>query len=126
MLIVPTYFQWPFMADNDVQMTYVMTTYDARKQGWGEYLLRQGMQLFCREGRSVWYVTDTNNVASRKLAEKVGFVCVGKANPRSSKFQRVLPEFHDGLRRRSESKGATVKSVPPDQICILGILLFSP
>jgi len=89
MLVVPSLFRWPFMERNDVQLTYVITKASSRSQGWASYLLSQSICRLARKDRSIWYVTDTSNVASQKLADKSGFELVGKAAPRSSSFQRV-------------------------------------
>jgi len=77
------------MEQNDVQLAYVITQASARCQGWASYLVSQGIHRLARKDRSIWYVTDTSNVASQKLAENSGFELVGKAAPRSSSFQRV-------------------------------------
>jgi ribosomal protein S18 acetylase RimI-like enzyme len=89
MLVVPAYFRWPFMEQNDVQLAYVMTHASSRRQGWASYLVSQSIRHLARKDRSIWYVTDTNNVASQKLAENSGFELVGKATPRSSSLQRI-------------------------------------
>lgn len=89
MLVVPSFFRWPFMQRNDIQLTYVMTQSAARRQGWASYLISQGIWRLARKDRSIWYVTDTKNVASQRLAENSGFELVGKAAPRSSSIQRV-------------------------------------
>ena len=77
------------MERNDVQLAYVITQASSRCQGWASYLLSQGICRLARQNRSIWYVTDTGNLASQKLAENSGFELVGKAAPRSSTFQRV-------------------------------------
>jgi len=77
------------MEHNDVQLAYVITQASSQRQGWASYLVSQGICRLARKDRSIWYVTDTSNVASQKLAEKSGFELVGKAAPRSSSFQRV-------------------------------------
>jgi len=77
------------MEQNDVQFAYVVTRASSRCQGWASYLVSQGICQLVRKDRSIWYVTDTSNVASQKLAENSGFELVGKAAPRSSSFQRV-------------------------------------
>ena len=72
-----------------MQLTYVITQASSRCQGWASYLVSQGISRLARKDRSIWYVTDTSNVASQKLAEHSGFELVGRAAPRSSSFQRV-------------------------------------
>jgi ribosomal protein S18 acetylase RimI-like enzyme len=77
------------MQRNDVQLAYVLTRASSRRQGWALYLVEQSIGQLARTDRNIWYVTDTNNLASQKLAENSGFELVGKAAPRSSIFQRV-------------------------------------
>ena len=89
MLIVPAYFRWPFMNDGDVQFTYVVTHSSARREGWAELLLHEGIRRVQKDGRQIWYVTDSNNVASQRLAEKTGFELIGTAEPRRSRWSRV-------------------------------------
>ena len=89
MLVVPSFFRWPFMEKNDVQLTYVITQASSRCQGWASYLVSQGIRRLAQEDRSIWYVTDTSNMASQKLAERLGFELVGRAAPGASSFRRV-------------------------------------
>ena len=79
MLVVPRYYRWPFMGANDLQFTYVVTQTTERGKGWGTILLSQGVRIFRKKNRGIWYVTDTHNIASQRLAEKVGFKRVGEA-----------------------------------------------
>ena len=89
MLVVPAYFRWPFMRQNDVQFTYVVTAPCSRREGWGAYLIQEGLKRLRQQDREIWYITDTKNVASQRLAEKAGFRLVGRARPRISRFHRV-------------------------------------
>jgi len=72
-LIVPAYFKWPFMNNNDLQFTYVMTHKSYRGQGLAAKALRYALEKFYRPERSFWYVTDNENKASMRLAEKLEF-----------------------------------------------------
>lgn len=72
-LIVPAYYKWPFMGKNDLQFTYVMTHKNYRGKGLAATALMYAMKKFYHSGRSFWYVTDTENEASMRVAEKLGF-----------------------------------------------------
>ena len=73
LLIVPAYYKWPFMKPDDLQMTYVITHRDYRRRGLSEKLLRHAFRETCRPERTLWYITDRDNKASRNLCTKVGF-----------------------------------------------------
>ncbi len=77
LLVVPTYYKWPFMAEQDVQLTYVLTRPEYRGKGLAEYLVRLAIAKNQQAGRNIWYVTNTENSPSRNLCEKVGFVFAG-------------------------------------------------
>lgn len=78
-LVVPAHFRFPFMSDNDVQFTYVRTRPEYRGRGIAYAALINAISLLKVKDRAFWYVTDEDNAASRKTAEKIGFVCCGKA-----------------------------------------------
>lgn len=79
LLVVPKYFKWPFMSDNDVQFTYVMTDSNYKGQGLAGVLINQAMKNLSKKADSFWYVTDTKNKASMRVAEKLGFKNIGSA-----------------------------------------------
>ena len=78
LLLVPSYYRWPFMQKNDVQLTYVVTMKNHRGKGMAFLNI-----LFCLKSLSkskigaIWYVTDSDNIASISLAEKAGFIKQG-------------------------------------------------
>jgi len=78
MLVIPAYYRWPFMKNDDVQFTYVITHPEYRGKGIGKSILQQAL-YFLKEKNidKIWYVTNEQNVASMKLCEKVGFSFVG-------------------------------------------------
>ena len=78
-LVVPSYYKWSFMGSEDVQFTYVMTNKKYRGQGVAGKLIRSAMADLNDIVDSFWYVTDTENPASMRVAEKLGFSCQGKA-----------------------------------------------
>lgn len=73
LLVVPNYFKWPFMNTNDVQLTYVKTYKDQRGKGYAKKMLNFTLSLFKKSDSNIWYVTDSDNVASQALAKSVGF-----------------------------------------------------
>ena len=89
MLCVPAHFRWPFMAARDIQFTYVMVNAGERGKGWGAKLLQAGMSALARPGRAFWYVTDEENIPSRKLAERTGFEFAGTALNRPGIMKRL-------------------------------------
>lgn len=70
--IVPAYFRWPFMQENDVQLAYVVTHPDYRGKGIAAEAIAFGASEIAKE-RNVWYVTDVTNESSIRLAKKSGF-----------------------------------------------------
>lgn len=88
LLIVPSYFKWPFMLKQDVQFTYVMTDPGHRGKGIGEMMIRETIRNLKDITGSIWYITDTDNTASIRLCTKVGFKFV--SNARSGKYLRIL------------------------------------
>lgn len=79
LLVIPSYFKWPFMGKTDIQFAYVMTSRNYRGKGVAGKLIKQAMADFNQKVGAFWYVTDTENDASIRVAEKLGFRCYGKA-----------------------------------------------
>lgn len=79
LLVVPAYYKWPFMQEDDLQFTYVMTNEEYRGKGIGEKLLRYAIVRFRKPNRNLWYVTDSENPASVRLCTKVGFKLYARA-----------------------------------------------
>lgn len=78
-LVVPSYFKWPFMDSKDVQFTYVMTSEKYKGRGIAGKLIETAMVNLYQHVGAFWYVTDIENVASIKVAQKMGFNCIGTA-----------------------------------------------
>lgn len=74
--IVPKYYRWPFMNKNDVQITYVITTKKYRGNNIAFNAIGKAINKLEIAG-DIWYVTDSTNYASQKLAEKLGFELFG-------------------------------------------------
>lgn len=74
LLIVPKYFKWPFMGNNDVQFTYVLTKKEYRGQGLATKMLLFGYEHLKLKVNNYWYVTTEDNVISQNVAMKCGFL----------------------------------------------------
>lgn len=70
--VVPKYYRWPFMSENDVQIAYVVTAKKFRGNNIAYNAIAKAINDLKVDG-DIWYVTDSNNYASQKLAEKLGF-----------------------------------------------------
>ncbi len=90
LLIVPAHFKYPFMKKNDIQFTYVMTKQEYRgkrlailllEEAWGQRKDKSGM---------AWYVTNTDNTASIRVAEKAGFALEGYGKRERGMLNRLL------------------------------------
>jgi len=79
LLVVPAHFKWPFMETDDVQFTYVMTHPDYRGQGLAIKMINSMISELGSKTNTFWYVTDTENRASIRVAEKLGFSYAGVA-----------------------------------------------
>lgn len=73
LLIVPAHFKYPFMNKNDIQFTYVMTKPEYRGKGLAILLLQEAWTRRTDNSGIAWYVTNTDNTASIRVAEKAGF-----------------------------------------------------
>lgn len=80
-LVMPAYFRWPFMQSRSVQFTYVMTVEEHKGKGLAWQGIYKAYQDLKSKGvENFWYVTDTKNMASQRLAQKMGFNFVGTAH----------------------------------------------
>jgi len=70
--IVPKYYRWPFMKKHDVQITYVITEKKYQGKGLAYQCISYVLSNLEVNG-VIWYVTDSENIPSQRLAEKLGF-----------------------------------------------------
>jgi len=81
-LVVPRFFKWPYMDKGAVQFTYVMTSSNYRGRGLAWQGIYKAYNDLKKNGiNQFWYITDSENLASQRLAEKMGFELVGKLEP---------------------------------------------
>ncbi len=86
LLIVPAHFKYPFMARNDVQLTYVLVDPSCRGQGIAWEMMFDATRDVQAD---IWYVTDESNCPSIALARKAGFELAGVAR-RSGRVTKIL------------------------------------
>jgi ubiquinone/menaquinone biosynthesis C-methylase UbiE/GNAT superfamily N-acetyltransferase len=72
-------FKYPFMGKNDLQIGMIFTQTEHRRKGLALYTGREILNRCEKSGRTIWYITEENNLASRRLAEKLGFSEFGLA-----------------------------------------------
>jgi ubiquinone/menaquinone biosynthesis C-methylase UbiE len=72
-------FKYPFMGKDDLQIGMIFTGTEHRRKGLGLYTGREILNRCEKSGRTIWYITEKNNLASRRLAEKLGFSEFGPA-----------------------------------------------
>lgn len=79
LLVVPKFFKWRFMDNDDVQFIYVMTDSNYRGKGIANMMMFYISKQEEFKHRKIWYVTNVWNIASQKSAVKSGFEFIGKA-----------------------------------------------
>ena len=102
--VFPKWLRYPFMADEDVQIGNVWTDDSHRGRGLATAGIKKAVLALAAPGRSFWYVTTKDNLASRAAAEHSGFEQFGWGE-RTERFglrllgafeikqREVLPEF---------------------------------
>ena len=73
-------FKYPFMKENDLEIGMIFTESEYRRKGLASYTMRKILKSHEGPDRTIWFITDTGNLASRKLAESVGFSKYSKAS----------------------------------------------
>lgn len=76
LLAVPAYYKWPFMREKDVQFTYVLTKKEFRGRGLALKMIQYAAKSL-QNVTSYWYITESANLGSVRVAEKAGFRIVG-------------------------------------------------
>jgi SAM-dependent methyltransferase len=66
-------FKYPFMGEDDLQIGMIFTENEFRRKGLAAYTINEILKRYEKSGRRIWYVTQRRNIASRALAENLGF-----------------------------------------------------
>lgn len=75
--VYPRFFRFPFMGPDDLQIGDTWTHPAYRGQGAAVQAIQEIVRRHARSGRWIWYVTETINQASIRVAEKAGLMMVG-------------------------------------------------
>jgi RimJ/RimL family protein N-acetyltransferase len=112
--LVPTYFRYPFMGRNDVQIG-TWTAPDHRGRGLARLALKQAMALTRRRSGRIWFIVKEVNLPSVRIAATSGLTLIGCGCRVSrfglealGKFVLESPAFSEAtLKERSTNQFAT-------------------
>jgi len=71
--ILPRYFRWPFMDEDDLQISSTWTVPEFRGKGLASCALAHIVRTMAAAGRRFWYVTTEINIPSIRVCRRVGF-----------------------------------------------------
>lgn len=91
--IFPGYFRFPFMKEDDLQIGNTWTAPTCRGLGLATIGLREAIRLRWRSGRRFWYLTESDNLASIRVAENAGLQLVGEGRRTLRCGLRLLGAF---------------------------------
>jgi hypothetical protein len=72
-MVVPAYFRWKYMDKNDIQFIYVTTNEAYRGQNLAASTIVETLKYLKSKVNLSWYVTSSDNIASQRVAIKLGF-----------------------------------------------------
>lgn len=102
--IYPKYFRFPFMADDDLQISDTWTHGEYQNRGLATLAIKWILQLCSKPGRHFWYVVEQDNLASIRVIEKSGFIKIGEGD-RTRRFGVRLFGSYILKSRDESSKG---------------------
>lgn len=73
LLVVPKIFKFDYMKKKDIQFIYVMTNANYRGMNIAAATVLEAVKHLTEKVDGYWYVTNTTNKASIRVAEKLGF-----------------------------------------------------
>jgi len=91
--VFPKWLRYPFMAANDLQIGNVWTDDRHRGRGLATAVIQKVIASLATSGRSFWYVTARDNLASRGAAEHAGFEKFGSGERCNRYGSRLLGAF---------------------------------
>lgn len=71
--VLPRYFRWPFMGNDDLQISSTWTQPEFRGKGLASVALAHIVQTMKAAHRRFWYVTREANLSSIRVCRRVGF-----------------------------------------------------
>lgn len=91
--VFPKYFRFPFMAASDLQVGATFTKDSARGQGLATAALNWAAVHLAAQDRVFWYLTETSNAPSCRVARAAGFSLAGTGFRRPVLGLRVLGKY---------------------------------
>jgi len=71
--VLPRYFRWPFMGEDDLQISSTWTAPEFRGKGLASLALAHIVRTMPAARRRFWYVTRESNIPSIRVCRRVGF-----------------------------------------------------
>lgn len=91
--ILPKFFRFPFMGENDLHITGTWTDENYRGKGLATKTLVYVLMLHKNENIKLWYISRQENIASIRVAKKAGFQLFGVGGIVSRFNSRFLGYF---------------------------------
>lgn len=82
-IVHPSSKRFSFMKPQDLQFGLVFTPQNQRNKKYANLMVKEILRRNPGENRSFWWITENENISSRKLAERVGFKFLGNAMRKS-------------------------------------------
>jgi RimJ/RimL family protein N-acetyltransferase len=103
--LVPKYFRWPFMGEDDLQISSTWTDPAHRGRGLATFALQHLVQSYANGSRQFWYLSREDNTVSNNVCLRCGFTfecLMRRTHPWGSLlFARFLPiaekPYHENL-----------------------------
>jgi RimJ/RimL family protein N-acetyltransferase len=117
----PRYWRFPFLADDDLQVGDTWTAPSHRNHGLARFALLQILRLRMKLGRRFWYVVESTNLPSIRVAESAGFTMVAKGSwirPFGTKLlsSYVMDIDHSGTQSAPASDGTELADLSTRKI----------
>ena len=93
LIVTPRWHRFPFMAPGDLQIGGLWTDARWRRKGIARWTIDRAHRLFAAPGQRFWYVTDSDNGASKSFAEAAGYRLVGEGSRTKPAGIALLGQF---------------------------------
>jgi RimJ/RimL family protein N-acetyltransferase len=92
-LVMPRYFRFPVMGHRDVQIGATYTRPEWRGRGLARMAVRAACDYWGGRAERIWYIVETQNVASVRVIESCGFVLAGSGHREDRYGLKLLGQF---------------------------------
>ncbi|MCZ4319929.1 hypothetical protein O4H26_13120 [Aequorivita viscosa] len=81
MLLIPSYFKWPFMKKNDLQFCFSITKMKYRGQGINTSCKADLMRIISKKNQNIgfWGILSNQNISSKRVLAKLGLKEIAQA-----------------------------------------------